>query len=92
MMSAVRAVNDCVYTRGLHLILKICGQAPQLTCIATYGILKTITEGDDHLKKVALVTCFLDNYCACLQALALQTQIKKLCCACDILAYIGNSG
>lgn len=44
------------------------------------------------MKKVALITCFLDNYGACLQALALQNQIEKLGCQCNIIAYIGNAG
>lgn len=44
------------------------------------------------MKKVALITCFLDNYGACLQALALQNQIEKLGCECNIIAYIGNDG
>ncbi len=44
------------------------------------------------MKKVALVTCFLDNFGACLQALALQRQIEELNCVCDIIAYIGPSG
>ena len=39
-------------------------------------------------KKVALLTCFLDNYGACLQALALQSSIEKLGCDCNIIAYI----
>lgn len=44
------------------------------------------------MKKVGLVTCFLDNYGACLQALALQQQINSLGCQCDIIAYVGNHG
>jgi len=44
------------------------------------------------MKKVGLLTCFLDNYGACLQALALQRQIQKLGCECNIIAYIGPDG
>ncbi len=44
------------------------------------------------MKKVGLVTCFLGNYGACLQAFALQEQIKKLGCECKILPYIGPDG
>ena len=43
-------------------------------------------------KNVALVTCFLDNYGACLQAYALQSSIINLGYACKILAYIEPSG
>lgn len=43
-------------------------------------------------KKVALLTCFLDNYGACLQALALQKSIENLGIDCDIIAYIEPAG
>ncbi len=43
-------------------------------------------------KKVALMTCFLDNFGACLQALALQSEIEKLGCHCRIIAYTEPSG
>ncbi len=44
------------------------------------------------MKHVALVTCFLNNYGACLQALALQKEIERNGCTCDILAYIEPQG
>lgn len=44
------------------------------------------------MKKVALATCFLDNFGACLQALALQNEIEKLGYECRILAYIEPNG
>lgn len=39
------------------------------------------------MKKIALMTCYLDNYGACLQAYALQTVIKTACGNCDIIRY-----
>lgn len=43
-------------------------------------------------KKVALLTCFLNNYGACLQAHALQNCIEKLGYDCDIIPYIEPYG
>lgn len=44
------------------------------------------------MKNVALVTCFLNNYGACLQALALQHEIESLGHNCKILAYVEPQG
>ncbi len=41
----------------------------------------------DKTKKVAIQTCFIDNYGACLQAYALQQSIKKLDCEAKILNF-----
>ncbi len=43
-------------------------------------------------KKIALLTCFLDNYGACLQALALQKVIENFGADCNIIAYIEPLG
>lgn len=43
-------------------------------------------------KKVALLTCFLNNYGACLQAYALQKTIENMGCDCDIIAYVEPYG
>ena len=37
--------------------------------------------------KVGLITCYMDNYGACLQAYALQTTIKRITGHCEILRY-----
>lgn len=39
------------------------------------------------MKKIALMTCYVDNFGACLQAYALQTVIKTSCMNCDIIRY-----
>ena len=44
------------------------------------------------MKKVGLLTCFLDNYGACLQAYALQNKIKSLGYKCTIVPYIARCG
>lgn len=44
------------------------------------------------MKKVGLMTCFLDNYGACLQAYALSTTIDSLGYDCEILQYIEPEG
>jgi Polysaccharide pyruvyl transferase. len=44
------------------------------------------------MRKVALVTCFLDNCGACLQAYALQSSIQKFGLTCEIIKYIGPDG
>ena len=43
-------------------------------------------------EKIGLVTCFLDNYGACLQAFALFTSIKKLGYECEIIRYTEPQG
>ncbi len=43
-------------------------------------------------KRVALITCFLDNFGACLQAYALQNEIENLGCECRIIAYTEPEG
>lgn len=44
------------------------------------------------MKKVGLMTCFLDNYGACLQAYALSTVIESFGYDCEILQYIEPQG
>ena len=44
------------------------------------------------MKKIALVTCFLDNYGACLQAYALQKTITNCGNKCTIVNYIEPEG
>ena len=43
-------------------------------------------------EKVALMTCFLDNCGACLQAFALQQTIEKLGCKCDMIRFTEPNG
>ena len=42
-------------------------------------------------KKIGLVTCFINNYGACLQAYALQKTIVSLGCDCEIINYVEPS-
>ena len=44
------------------------------------------------MNKVGLMTCFLDNYGACLQAYALSTVIESFNYDCEILQYIEPQG
>ena len=44
------------------------------------------------MNKVGLMTCFLDNYGACLQAYALSTVIESFGYDCEILQYIEPQG
>lgn len=44
------------------------------------------------MKRIGLMTCFIDNYGACLQAYALQQTLKKSENAVDIIKYIGVPG
>lgn len=46
----------------------------------------------DNKKTVALATCFLDNYGACLQAYALQESIESLGYKCNIINYVEPDG
>lgn len=44
------------------------------------------------MKKIGLVTCFLDNYGACLQAYALQQSIEDAGFECEIVNYVEPYG
>lgn len=44
------------------------------------------------MKKVGLMTCFLDNYGACLQAYALTKAIQSIGLDCEILQYVEPQG
>ena len=44
------------------------------------------------MKKIGIVTCFLDNYGACLQAFSLQSQINKFGYETEILQYVEPEG
>ena len=48
--------------------------------------------GNEKMRKVALATCFLDNYGACLQAYGLQSVISEMGYCCEVLAYIEPAG
>jgi len=44
------------------------------------------------IKKVGMITCYIDNYGACLQAYALMTSIQKLGHSCVIIRFQGAPG